>query len=384
MLLRRSSSITSRIATVDVSPLRDATASHAARLAAANALSSCFARDGFAVVVGHGVASSTMEGLRGEARAFFGQPIELKAAYDTGKGYGYGGYVREGRENGAQLLGDFSRPADLVESLTLRGLTLPAWTTAAVEDAANEAVEGVESSPRMGFGGIHKGSESAPASLVEPARRFVAESRVLSAALAEVAHLALGVPSAELDALVDVGAAGCRLAHYPPQRTDAAPGQLRYGAHVDSGGITVLSLDPSNHAGLQVDLSHLGPQAEEAQRDWADVPLVDNGLVCNCGALLSRWTHGRWRASVHRVLNGDTTRARLSVVTNALTPRPDAPAVAGFTSCLPAGATAEPVVVQDFLTRRVALHRQEYAQEMALRTPAELESERERIRSLDV
>ena len=38
------------------------------------------------------------------------------------RGYGFGGYLRVGNENGAQLLGDFSRPPDLVETLTLRGL----------------------------------------------------------------------------------------------------------------------------------------------------------------------------------------------------------------------------------------------------------------------
>ena len=42
---------------------------------------------------------------------------------------------------------------------------------------------------------------------------------------------------------MDVNAAGCRLAHYPAQSTDARPGQLRYGAHIASGGVPVLSLN---------------------------------------------------------------------------------------------------------------------------------------------
>ena len=372
------SSIGRGIQTIDVSTLCDAAASLPDRLATARALSSAFSSAGFAVVVGHGVSSVAVEGLRDAARGFFQQPVGVKERYDLGKGYGYGGYVQEGRENGAQLLGDFSRPADLVESLTLRGLTVGA--TSSTDGQSGLAP------PRMGFGGLTKGSEALPATVIEPARRFVCESRALSKALADALHLSsLGVDPSEIEALVDVDAAGCRLAHYPAQRhAPPQPGQLRYGAHVDSGGVTVLSLDPTNPHGLQVDLSHRGTQAEEGERMWVDVPYVPDALVCNVGALLSRWTAGQWRASVHRILTADVSRPRVSLVTNALAPRPDAPAVAGFSSCFPSGAVAEPVDVSTFLTRRVALHRTEYKLEHGLSSEEALAAERARVQALDV
>ena len=49
--------------------------------------------------------------------------------------------------------------------------------------------------------------------------------------------------------LSSLEAAGCRLAHYPAlDAFPVPPGALRYGAHVDSGGITVLALDPARTA----------------------------------------------------------------------------------------------------------------------------------------
>eukprot|EP00490_Sorites_sp_Unknown_P021959 CAMPEP_0114675390 /NCGR_PEP_ID=MMETSP0191-20121206/47817_1 /TAXON_ID=126664 /ORGANISM="Sorites sp." /LENGTH=53 /DNA_ID=CAMNT_0001944599 /DNA_START=1 /DNA_END=158 /DNA_ORIENTATION=- len=53
-----------------------------------------------------------MAQLRNQAYEFFRSPVEEKMKFDKGKGYGFGGYVKE-RENGAQLLGDFSRPNDV-------------------------------------------------------------------------------------------------------------------------------------------------------------------------------------------------------------------------------------------------------------------------------
>ena len=157
------------------------------------------------------------------------------------------------------------------------------------------------------------------------------------------------------------------------------------GAHVDSAGITVLSLDPENAAGLQVDVSHLGTTADESKRQWVDVPYVAGGLVCTVGALLSRWTAGRWRASVHRVLHGDASRSRISVVTNALSPRPDGPPFGCFSSCVASEEVAfAPVEAKDFLTRRVALHRSEYTRENGLDSESALRSESLRVKALEV
>ena len=38
---------------------------------------------------------------------------------------------------------------------------------------------------------------------------------------------------------------------------------MGYGAHIDSGGVTVVSLDPKNPNGLQVDISGVGTDGKE-------------------------------------------------------------------------------------------------------------------------
>ncbi|CAE7400997.1 2ODD19 [Symbiodinium pilosum] len=96
-------------------PLVNGTAEE--QLKAAKELSAAFESTGFAVITGHGVPKHVVDAVRSSAYEFFRQPTEQKMQFDKGKGYGFGGYVAN-QENGAQLLGDFSRPNDAVESLT--------------------------------------------------------------------------------------------------------------------------------------------------------------------------------------------------------------------------------------------------------------------------
>ena len=70
------------IEVVDVSALRNTSASEAA-LEAATRLSASFAATGFALVRGHGVQTETLETLREAARGFFAG--DGKFAFDKGK-----------------------------------------------------------------------------------------------------------------------------------------------------------------------------------------------------------------------------------------------------------------------------------------------------------
>lgn len=124
-------------------------------------------------------------------------------------------------------------------------------------------------------------------------------------------------------------AAPLRLLHYPPARssssssssspssssstpsttnadTDKSPRQFGASAHTDFGAITLLLQD--TNPGLEV----LDPVSHE----WVPIPPGDSqgGYVVNIGDMLSAWTGGAYRSSVHRVLNKTPSKDRFSVV----------------------------------------------------------------------
>ncbi|GAA4330653.1 isopenicillin N synthase family dioxygenase [Klenkia terrae] len=92
---------------------------------------------------------------------------------------------------------------------------------------------------------------------------------------------------------------------YPPQPVDEDYFEdVILNPHADSGGLTVLH-QRGTYEGLQV---------REAGGGWVTVPLREDAFVINIGHLMSRWTNGRFPATVHRVVAGpDTSAERQSI-----------------------------------------------------------------------
>lgn len=307
---------------VDMAP---ADGSAEGNMKVAKALSDAFADTGFAIVTSSGVPTKVITELRSASVEFFHLPVEEKQLANEGasKGYGRSPYCRM-EENGAQLLGDFTKPNDLVESLTYRpqeGLKLP-------------------QNPRL-------------QAAVQDFMTYLPEFQKV---LCSACELALGL-EAGFFAARQSNNESLRMAFYP-DLGDSSPleGQMRYGAHVDSFGITILNLDPHHPEGLQVRLG------DSDDSEWADVPYVEGSFVLNVGALLSRWTNGFWKASVHRVLF--MPGQRLSIVAGALRPRDDVL----IEACGPAANEKRfsPVVAGDFCKERVELHRPSYLQQKGM------------------
>jgi isopenicillin N synthase-like dioxygenase len=116
----------------------------------------------------------------------------------------------------------------------------------------------------------------------------------------------LGLPESQFDAAFVGGVSTFRLIHYPPRSAAALAemqdekfwvehaGRKAYltGApHADSGLVTLLAQD--GVAGLQ---------AQMRNGAWIDVPPMERTLVINFGRLLERWTAGRIKATLHRVI----------------------------------------------------------------------------------
>jgi isopenicillin N synthase-like dioxygenase len=116
----------------------------------------------------------------------------------------------------------------------------------------------------------------------------------------------LGIDESIFKDAFEDGISTLRLLHYPKRPDDAVltadvaarfveHGGRRYeqvaGAHVDSGLLTVLAT-----CGVG------GLQARDSSGEWIDIPVLDEGFAINFGGLLERWTGGKIKATLHRVL----------------------------------------------------------------------------------
>jgi isopenicillin N synthase-like dioxygenase len=136
---------------------------------------------------------------------------------------------------------------------------------------------------------------------------YCAAMRSLTGHLARLSAMALNLNEDYFSPWYADPALALRFVNYPDQPNPPAPGQLRYGAHHDYGGLTILRQDAAP-GGLQIFVDDA----------WCDVPIVPDAFVINVGDLMARWTNDRWRSTLHRVVNPDRaltgSTARLSMV----------------------------------------------------------------------
>ena len=93
-----------------------------------------------------------------------------------------------------------------------------------------------------------------------------------------------------------------QLVYYPPiSADDLACNSYSAAPHTDFGVLTIL---------LQDSLG--GLQARHQTGEWIDVPPIEGSFICNIGDLLERWTNGRLKSTIHRVLN-TSGKDRLSI-----------------------------------------------------------------------
>ncbi|WYZ38663.1 hypothetical protein EsH8_III_000577 [Colletotrichum jinshuiense] len=94
-----------------------------------------------------------------------------------------------------------------------------------------------------------------------------------------------------------------RMLYYPPtSATSSSPEDVRAGAHSDYGSVTLL-FRLRGQAGLEI---------LTRENSWAPVPVTPPGtegdalppILINIGDLLSYWTNGLFRSTVHRVVFG--------------------------------------------------------------------------------
>lgn len=94
-----------------------------------------------------------------------------------------------------------------------------------------------------------------------------------------------------------------RVIHYPAYTGPLEERQMRIGEHSDYGTITLL-WQINDVPGLEV---------QDLNGEWFPVPYADNGIVCNIGDLLQRWTNDYFKSTKHRVVNSHIHQERFSM-----------------------------------------------------------------------
>lgn len=161
----------------------------------------------------------------------------------------------------------------------------------------------------------------------------------LGIALHRAVAVDLGLDPAFFDDKFRRPLATLRLLHYPAAAEDGAAA-LGAGTHTDYGNLTLLATD--GVGGLDVRARDGG---------WIAVPPMPDGLVCNVGDCLMRWTDGVYASTPHRVVS-PAGRQRRSIAF-FLDADPDV-LVEALPGCVAPGASPiyTPVTVAEYLRAR--------------------------------
>lgn len=301
-------------------PVLDLASRDDARLAAD--LDRAFRSSGFAVVVGHGLPGGLRRSLQRTLLDLFHLPPAVKAELAPLRAGDFGWIDRSD-------VGGVGRP-DLCEVYAAGPLGEPGAPTDGLSPAAAAMAAG-----------RNKWPAEVP-ELHDVWLDYYAAARRPADALLRLAALALGEPE-DVFARHHTGAMNPMIANwYPPHSGRIRTDRARKGAHSDWGSLTVLWSD--GRSGLEIRTPDGG---------WHPLNPPAGCLVVNVGDLMSRWTNGRWPATVQRVATPPGgTRERLSVAWFGV-PAYDA-LIEVLPSCRPAGGpAAEPVLCGDWYSARL-------------------------------
>ena len=233
---------------------------------------------GFFYLVGHGVPAETIAAGFDMAHAFFRLPVAQRLACRS---------VQMNQNRGYQPLLETRKVGtlpDIKESFDM-GYPFPA------DDAdvlAALPFHGANVWPALpAFRGA---TEALYFSMLEAGRRVL---EAMAEGLAADRNFFVGRcsrPSTNL-----------RMVHYPQQPAMTEPAGIGAAPHTDRGLITLLLND--RNGGLHV---------QGAGGLWIDAPPRDDALIVNVGDLMTRWTNGRFRSALHRVINTSGTE-RMSI-----------------------------------------------------------------------
>lgn len=286
---------------------------------------------GFLVVAGHGIPNEVNEDMDRACRAFFGQSPEEKSRFTPANGDILRGWWEVGTMATAASL-DIETPPDFMEYLGF-GPELSS------EQRADYARRGVKHVDSFFATNVWPDTEG----LRDAADNFYAATSALGHRLMRILAVALDLPADWFADKFELPASSLFINYYPATLAEPEPGRFRRGQHTDYGAVTVLYTD--GESGLQV---------QSPDGDWVPVPVVSDTYVVNLGDLMTFWSNGRWRSSMHRVVcPTDTSTDRLSVPL-FFNPSLDALVQCVPTCLAPGEQPAEPIPAGEWIANKIA------------------------------
>lgn len=246
---------------------------------------------GFLKISGHGVSAALRDEFVGISTEFFDRPLEDKLRLVASAGVVNRGYTPlSGEQLGSTLNADEDRARattdapDLYECFTIGVPDVP-------DDALHRGAKGVW---------IHENLwPDAPAGFEAVWREWWTEMRRVTWLVLDNVAAALELQPGWFDPYFDRQISALRAINYPEIAAPPTQGQMRVGPHTDYGNLTVLLSD--DVPGLEV---HHGGR-------WMPVEPDPDVFVVNVGDLMTVWTNGRWRSTLHRVVPVEVDRVLL-------------------------------------------------------------------------
>lgn len=237
-------------------------------VAAATLKAACLTT-GFFYVTNHGIGEELIAEQFNKSRSFFELPADKKALIKVNKYYR--GWTPMADET---LDPENSAAADTKEGMYI----------------GREIAEGSEENKKP----LHGPNNWPDEELVPGFRRVMMQyhSACLACTLRinKLIAIALDLPASFFDADFTRPIVSLRPLHYAPSISAPEKGQYAAGAHTDYGILTILATD--EQPGLQILLND----------KWTAMPPRPGHLIVNLGDMLHRWTNGRFKSAMHRVI----------------------------------------------------------------------------------
>jgi len=215
---------------------------------------------GFVAITNHGLSEDLQNKLYSESKKFFDSPQDVKDSCTNSEVHGQRGYIPRNTE--------IAKGANVVDMKEFYQLGHPTVMTNVFPDNQPEFAKATMET-------------------------FYTLERTGKTMLKAIATY-LGLEEDHFEDKVNEGNSIIRLLHYYPIKDVSLveEGAVRAAAHGDINLITLLM--GASADGLQV-LRHDGV--------WIPITVVDDAIVVNIGDMMERYTNGKLKSTIHRVVN---------------------------------------------------------------------------------